>query len=157
MDILLIVLGILCLLISLVGCIVPMLPGPPIAYCGLLCAELMEGTDFTATQLAFWLFLVVAVQVLDYFIPMLGSKYSGGSKMGNRGTLAGTLVGLLFLPWGIVLGPFIGAVVGELLEGRKSSEALRSGFGSLVGFLLGTVSKCILCGYFIVKFIEAVA
>ena len=50
------------------------------------------------------------------------------------------------MPWGIVLGPFLGAVIGELLGGRETKDALRSGFGSLLGFLLGTFVKCILCG-----------
>ena len=102
------------------------------------------------------LVLVVLVQVLDYFIPLLGAKYSGGSRWGERGCLAGTLVGLFFMPWGIVLGPFLGAFIGELLGGRETKDALRSGFGSLLGFLLGTVVKCALCGYLLWKFVEAV-
>ncbi|MBO4985819.1 MAG: DUF456 domain-containing protein [Bacteroides sp.] len=155
MDIFLITLGILCLLVGLAGCVLPMLPGPPVAYAALILLELSSKGDFTTYQLCFWLFLVVAIQVMDYFIPMLGTKYSGGSAWGNRGCLAGTLIGLLFLPWGIVLGPFLGAVIGEMLGGRNTHEALKAGFGSLLGFLLGTVAKCVLCSYFIWIFIEA--
>ena len=144
-DILLIILGFICLFIGLAGCILPALPGPPLAYGGML----------LLTELVVWLALVVVVQVLDYFVPLLGAKYSGGSRWGERGCLAGTIAGLFFMPWGIILGPFLGAVIGELIGGRETKDALRSGFGSLLGFLLGTFVKCALCGYFIWKFVGA--
>ena len=76
------------------------------------------------------------VQVLDYFTPMLGSKYSGGSKWGNWGCIIGTLVGLLFLPWGVILGPYLGAVIGELLGNKEFSQALKSRVASLNAFIL---------------------
>ena len=135
MDILLIILGILCLIVGLAGCILPMIPGPPVAYAGLAA--------------------VVLVQILDYFVPMLGSKYSGGSRWGTRGCLIGTIVGLFFMPWGIILGPFLGAFAGELMGGSKTDQALKSGLGSLLGFLLGTVVKCVMCAYFCWEFVKA--
>ena len=155
MDIFLIILGILCLLTGLAGCILPMLPGPPLAYAGLLLAHFTERASFSTTQLLVWLGIVIVIQVLDYFIPLLGAKYSGSSKWGTRGCLVGTLVGLFFMPWGIILGPFVGAFVGELLGGQEAAQALKSGFGSVLGFLLGTVLKCAVCGYFIWQFIVA--
>ena len=155
MDIILVILGILCLIGGLLGCILPMLPGPPVSFAALILLELTSYACFSGTQLTIWLVLVIAVQLLDYIVPMLGSKYSGGSTWGNRGCLAGTLIGLLFMPWGIVLGPFLGAIIGEILGGRSTHEALKSGFGSLIGFLLGTISKFVLCGYFIWVFIKA--
>ena len=96
MDILLIILGILCLLAGLAGCILPALPGPPLAYGGMLLLHFTDRVQFGTTQLVVWLVLVVVVQVLDYFVPLLGAKYSGGSRWGERGCLAGTLVGLFF-------------------------------------------------------------
>lgn len=155
MDILLITLGILCLVGGLLGCILPMLPGPPLAYGGLLLLHFTEQVQFGTAQLLVWLAIVAAVQVLDYFVPLLGARYSGSTRWGTRGCLAGTLIGLFFLPWGIILGPFIGAFVGELLGGRETRQALKSGLGSLLGFLLGTVLKCALCGYFIWQFAAA--
>ena len=156
MDIVWIVLGALCLLVGLAGCFLPALPGPPLAYVGMLLLHITERVQFTVTQLVVWAILVIVVQVLDYFVPLLGAKYSGGSRWGERGCLAGTIAGLFFMPWGIILGPFLGAFIGELLGGREAKDALRSGLGSLLGFLLGTVVKCALCGYFIWKFVEAV-
>lgn len=155
MDILLIILGIICLLAGLAGCLLPILPGPPTAYAGLLLLHCTERVHYSPAQLIIWLLIVVAVQVLDYFIPMLGSKYSGGSPWGSRGCLAGTLIGLFFMPWGILVGPFLGAFIGELINGSQMHRALLSGAGSLLGFLLGTVLKFIICGYFIWQFFIA--
>ncbi len=155
MDIALIVCGVVALLLGLGGCVLPMLPGPPLAYAGLLLLHLTERVQFTWTQLLLWLAIVVVVQVLDFVVPMLGTKYSGGSTWGKNGCVVGTLVGLFFMPWGIVVGPFLGALAGELLAGRTSTEAVRSGLGSLAGFLLGTVAKVVICIYFCVTFVTA--
>lgn len=151
MDILLIILGILCLIVGLAGCILPMIPGPPVAYAGLLLLHFTDKAQFSTTQLLLWLAAVVLVQILDYFVPMLGSKYSGGSRWGTRGCLIGTIVGLFFMPWGIILGAF----AGELMGGSKTDQALKSGLGSLLGFLLGTVVKCVMCAYFCWEFVKA--
>ena len=155
MDIILIILGILCLIAGLVGCFLPILPGPPVAYTGLLLLHFTDKVQFTTAELLIWLLIVVIAQILDYFIPMLGSKYSGGSRWGTRGCLAGTLIGLFFMPWGIILGPFLGAFIGELLGGQETGQALKSGLGSLLGFLFGTVLKCVIVGYFIWQFVAA--
>ena len=156
MDVLLIILGVFCLAIGMLGCVLPMLPGPPLSYVGLLLLHATDRVQFSATQLWIWLLIVAIVQALDYFTPILGSKYSGGSKWGNWGCLVGTVIGLFFLPWGIVLGPFLGAVIGELLGDKEIKQALKSGLGALVGFLFGTVVKLIVCGYFCYQFIVAV-
>ena len=149
----LIILGVLCLITGLMGCILPFLPGPPVAYLGLVLLHFTDKVQYTTTQLIVWLLIVLVVQVLDYFTPMLGSKYSGGSRWGNWGCIIGTLIGLLFLPWGVIFGPFLGAVIGELLGNKEFSQALRSGVGSLIGFLLGTFLKFVVCGYFCYQFI----
>ena len=153
MDILLIILGAICLIVGLAGCIAPMLPGPPLSYVGLLLLHFTSQADFTTTELLVWLAIVIAVLLLDYFVPMLGTKYFGGSKWGSWGCVIGTIAGLFFMPLGIVLGPFIGALVGELLGGSRTRQALKASLGSLIGFLFGTVLKCIACGYFIYIFI----
>ena len=155
MDIVLIILGIFCLVGGLAGCILPRLPGPPLAYAGMLLLHFTDQVQFTTTQLLVWLALVAVIQALDYFVPLLGTKYSGGSKWGTRGCLVGTIAGLFFMPWGLIAGPFLGAFIGELLGGKETVQALKSGFGSLLGFLFGTVVKCMLCGYFMWQFIVA--
>lgn len=149
MDVLLIVIAVLLLVAGIAGCVLPVLPGPPLGYVGLLLLHLTDKVDFSTSLLLIWLAIVVVLQVLDYVTPMLGSKYGGGTEFGNRGSLAGTILGLFFLPWGIIVGPFLGAVAGELLGGSDLHHALKSGVGSLIGFLLGTILKVIICFYFL--------
>ena len=141
LDVILIIISALCMIAGLAGCVLPFLPGPPIAYLGLVFLHFTDKVHYTPTQLIIWLLIVAVVQVLDYFTPMLGSKYSGGSKWGNWGCIIGTL------------GPFLGAVIGELLGNKEFSQALKSGVGSLIGFILGTLLKFVVCGYFCYQFI----
>ena len=155
MDIVLVILAAVFLFVGMLGCILPMLPGPLLAYAGMLLLHLTDRVQFTTGQLLVWLLIVVVTVVLDYVTPLLGSKYSGGSKWGERGCMIGTVIGLFFAPWGIIIGPFVGAVVGELLGDKELSQALKSGFGSFLGFLFGTVLKLGVCGYFIWQFFKA--
>lgn len=156
MDILLIVLGSICLIIGLIGCIIPMLPGPPIAYGALILLHLTDKVQFTLKQLIVWLVVVIVVQVIDYFIPTLGTKKLGGTRWGIWGCFIGTLIGMfVFPPWGVILGPFLGAVIGELLGGKETEEALKAGLGAFIGFMAGTILKFIVCGWFIYVFISA--
>lgn len=157
LDIILIAISVVCLIVGLAGCILPIVPGPPVAYLGLVILHFTGKVEYSTTQLIVWLLIVAVLQVLDYFTPMLGSKYSGGSKWGSWGCIIGTLVGLLFLPLGIILGPFLGAVIGELLGNKDFSKALKSGLGSLLGFILGTLLKFVVCGYFCYQFIISLA
>ena len=144
MDIFLIILGSICLLVGLAGCIVPMLPGPPVSYLALVFLHFTDKVSFTIPQLFFWLFIVVLIQILDYFIPMFGVKRLGGTPWGKWGCIIGTFAGIfLFAPWG------------ELLGGKETKYALKAGFGAFAGFLLGTVLKVAVCGWFIFCFIRA--
>ena len=141
---------------GIAGCILPVLPGIPLSYAGILLLHFSTSAQFTEFQLIVWLLVVIVLQILDYFTPMLGSKYSGGTEYGNRGCIAGTILGLFFLPWGIILGPFFGAVIGEMLGGRDLNQALKSGIGSLVGFIFGTLAKIVVGCYFLYQGIVAI-
>ena len=156
MEILFFIIAFVLIVLGIVGCIVPMLPGTPLSYAGILLLHFTDQVQFTTTQLIVWLIVVVILQVLDYITPMLGSKYSGGTTYGNRGCIAGTIVGLFFMPWGIILGPFIGAVIGELLGGSDINHALKAGLGAMVGFVLGTLLKVIAGFYFLFEAIAAI-
>lgn len=155
MDVFLIIIAAILMLLGLLGCILPALPGPPVSYVGFILLHFTDKVQFSTTQIIFLLILVIIAQVIDYFIPILGSKYSGGTKWGSWGAFVGSVLGLFFLPWGLILGPFIGAMAGELLGDADMKSALRSGTGALVGFLLGTVLKLALCMYFIVLMVRA--
>ena len=147
MDYFLITLGILFIISGILGGVLPILPGPPLSYVGLILLHLTESYHFSNQFLIIWGVITVVVYLLDYLIPIWGTKRFGGSKRGVWGSIIGLLIGLfLFPPFGIIVGPFVGAVVGELSSGKQSREAFRSGFGSFVGFLAGTMIKLIASG-----------
>lgn len=155
MDILLYILSAICLLAGFIGCFVPVIPGPPLSYVGLLLLHFTEKEPFSVTYLLVLLAIVAVIQILDYIIPSLGSKFMGGSRWGSRGCLVGTLIGMFFLPFGIIAGPFLGAVVGELMGGKDFGKALVSGLGSFIGFIASTLLKLALSVYMIYMAITA--
>lgn len=155
MDIVLIILAILFLLVGLAGCILPVLPGPPLAYIGLLLLHFTGKYHFTSEFLIIWAVIATVVTIIDNVIPVWGTKKYGGSRKAVWGSMLGLLIGLfLFPPFGIIIGPFFGAVIGELLEGKETRDAIRSGFGAFMGFLGGTLLKLISVGMMIFYFFK---
>ncbi len=155
MDIFLIILAGFLLLLCVLGNILPALPGTPLGYVGLLLLQLTDKVQFSTTFLLVWAAIVIVVQVLDYVVPAWGTKRFGGSKAGVWGSTIGLIVGLFMGPWGIILGPFAGAVLGEIIQGKNTNEALRAGFGSFIGLLTGTIIKMICSGFMIYYYIDA--
>jgi len=144
MDILWIILGSIFMLVGLIGCLLPVLPGPPLSYIGLLLLQLMEEPPFTIEFMIIWLVVTIVVVALDYVVPAYGAKRYGGSKYGVWGTIIGLIVGVfIFPPFGIIIGPIAGALIGEYMSGKDSKKAMRAAFGSFVGFLLGTFIKLV--------------
>jgi len=144
MDILWIVLGIILILVGLVGCIVPGIPGPPLGYLSLLLLQLKEESPFSVKFLIVWAIIALMVTALDYIVPALGTKRFGGSRQGVWGAVIGIVVGIfVFPPFGIIIGPLIGALLGEYLAGKNSEAAMRSAFGTFIGFMSGVVLKLI--------------
>lgn len=155
MDILLIVLGSIFIISGILGCVLPIIPGPPLSYIGLLLLHFTERYQLSSKFLIIWAIITVVVYALDYLIPAWGTKKFGGSKRGVWGSIIGLVIGLFFFPpFGIIIGPFLGAVIGELTAGKESGEALKSGFGSFMGFLAGTLLKLITSGMMTWYFIK---
>ncbi len=147
MELFLIVTGILLLILGLAGCILPVLPGPPLSYLALLLLHFTASHQLTEKFLIIWGIIAAIVTLLDYFIPVWGAQKFGASRPGIWGSIIGLLAGLIFFPpFGIIVGPFVGAVIGELLSGKDSRLALKAGFGSFVGFLTGVLLKLIASG-----------
>lgn len=147
MDYFLIISGSIMMLTGILGCALPVLPGPPLSYAGLLLLHFTGKYDFSGTFLLTWALVTVAVTLIDYWVPVWGAKKYGAGQAGVWGSIAGLIVGLLFFPpFGIIIGPFAGAVIGELLSGKASPEALRAGWGSFVGFFAGILLKLIASG-----------
>ncbi len=143
-DYALVIVGFLLMVVGVLGCILPVIPGPPLSYGGLILLELTDFADFSATFLVVFALIAVAVTILDYFVPIWGTKRYGGTKYGSWGATVGVVLGIfLFPPLGIIILPFVGAVVGESIKGSDFNASLRAGFGSFVGFLMGTGIKLI--------------
>ena len=140
------ILGALCVLIGVAGSLIPILPGTPISYVGLLLLLAVDGCTFSVKFLLIILALVVLQQVLNYIVPIWGVKKYGGSNAGQWGGVIGMLLGLFFMPWGLIVGPFVGAVLGEMINGKNTSDSLKAGFGSFVGNLLTTIFGLVLSG-----------
>ena len=148
MDVVLAILAALLMLVGFFGSVLPVLPGPPLSWVGLLLLHFSKYTSFSATFLLISFLVMAAITALDYFIPIWGTKRFGGSRAGVIGSATGLIVGLFFLPVGIVVGPFLGAVVGELIHNPKETRrALKSATGSFIGFLVGTGLKLAFCGW----------
>ena len=155
MDIFLLIVAFLCMLIGIIGCIIPGLPGVPIAYLGLWIAQATDKIDFSWQFLLIWGIVTVVVSILDYIVPAWGTKHYGGTKYGVWGSTIGVFVGLFFGAVGVILGPLVGAVLGEMISGKEFGEALRAGWGSFIGILAGTVLKLICCGLMTTALIQA--
>jgi uncharacterized protein YqgC (DUF456 family) len=157
MSIALITIGIILLIAGIVGCIVPALPGVPLSYLALVLLRFSDkGDEVSNRLLIIWAIVTVVVTALDYIVPAWGTKQFGGSKWGTWGSTIGVIVGLFMGPWGIIIGPFVGAVVFELLGGKPSREAVRAGWGSFIGLLTGTIIKLICCGLITWKFFSII-
>ena len=155
MEYIIIILAIILGLVGIVGAIIPGIPGPPISFVGLLLAYLFCDNEYSVWLLIIFGILAVIITILDYYIPIYGTKKLGGSKYGVRGSTIGMIVSIIVLPIlgitigpfgivGILLGPFLGAYLGELYA-KNNANALKSALGSFVGFLAGTFIKLIYC------------
>lgn len=159
MDIFLLIMAIICMLIGVAGSVLPILPGLPVAYLGFILIHYSKYAEFTAPFLIVWAAIVIVMAVVDYFIPKWGTKKYGGTRYGQNGAMIGTIAGIfIFPPFGLILGPFAGAYIGEIMHDAKDTQkALRSAWGSFVGFLAGSFIKLIIalvmCFYFVREWI----
>ncbi len=141
------------LLLGLIGGVLPVLPGPPLSFAGMILLHLSRFANFSTELLWIFGFIAVGVQILDYIVPAWGTKKFGGTKYGTWGSVIGLIVGVFILPsiivlgpfglFGIIAGPFFGALIGEKIGGMDSDGAMKAAFGSFIGFLAGTFMKVI--------------
>lgn len=139
MDVTIIVIGLILALAGIIGCILPIIPGPIFSFLALILLSWAKNWQvFSQTFLMVMGSLTALLIILDYLAPALGAKKYGASKPGLWGSAIGMVIGIFFIPpWGIILGAFVGALVGELLAGKSGKKALRAGWGILIGSVLG--------------------
>ena len=160
MEYFLLITGFVCVLVGILGSFLPVLPGPPISWVGLLLLYLTKAVPNDYWVLGITLAIAVIVAILDYVIPAKGTKRFGGSKYGIWGTNIGLVIGLIApIPFGVIIGPFVGALIGELIhDGQDHKRAVKAATGSFIGFLASTFMKFVVCiiffGMFVLKFWE---
>lgn len=148
------------MLIGIAGSILPVIPGTPISWLGLVVLYLAPSLPFDWTFIVLTGIVAIGIYIMDYIIPAIGTKKFGGSKAGAWGTVIGLFVGIIApIPFGILIGPFLGALVGELFFNQtEGSKAVKAAFGSFIGFLASTFIKffatLVFLGLFIWKVIS---
>lgn len=160
MNTLLISLAILLVLLGLVGSVIPALPGPPLSWLALLLLGFSSAADYSVTFLVITAVIALIITIMDYVFPSLSTKKRGGSKAGIWGCNIGLVVSIFGLPFGpqgllgVIFWPFVGAFVGELLQGKKNNDALKAAWGAFLGFLTGTGLKLaygLVVAFFVIK------
>lgn len=146
MEILLLIGAFLMMLVAIAGSILPVIPGGPLlSWVGFVLFYMIAGVPAEWTFLIITCIVAVIFTLLDYLIPIYGTKKMGGTKYGAIGAGLGLLVGFFFPPIGILIGPFVGAFVGELIKNNNTQSAFKSALGSFVGFLVSTLMKIVVC------------
>ncbi len=163
MDILLIILWALCVILGIIGAILPVLPATILGFVGLLLLQFTSHHPFGRRFFIVRAVIIILITLMDYYVPIRGTKKFGWSKAGVRGSTIGLIIWVIILPilWiticpfglvGLIVWPFLGAYVGEKIAGREHHLALRSAVGSFIGFLAWTLVKLVVClimaGYF---------
>lgn len=158
LNIIVTIIGSILIILGLLGCIIPALPGPPLSFIALLILAIAQGfvPPLTSKIILIMLLATIVVTVLDYVVPAAGAKKFGSSKWGIWGSILGMIVGIVYFPpLGMIVGAFLGAVIAEMVVGKSSREALKAGWGVFVGTLFGTILKLIASGVMTYYFVWA--
>ena len=130
------------ILIGFMGILIPILPGPPISYIGVLILHFFTNYQLDESLLFLLGFIVVIITFIDYYLQIYGVEKYGGGKKATNGAIIGLIIGMFIPPLGLLVGPFFGAYIGARIEG-SNQNALRVAFGAIVGFLAGTLLKLV--------------
>lgn len=142
LDIILLIVSILCLVIGTAGTVVPVLPGAPLAWLGLLAGHWISYIHTPIWILVITGIVAVAVSILDNIFPVAMTKKAGGSKAGMWGCTIGLIAGFFIGPVGIILCPLAGAFIGEMIaDASDMNRVFKASFGAFGGFILGIGMK----------------
>lgn len=157
MDLLLIIIGAVLMIVGIFGSFLPVLPGVPVSWLGLLVLHLAPSIPMNYWLLGITLVIAVLIYVLNFSIPAMGTKRFGGSKAGMIGATIGLVVGLIApVPFGVLIGPFVGAFIGEIINKSNSRSALKAAFGSFIGFLASSFMEFVIALGFLALYIYKV-
>jgi len=159
MDYFLLAIAVVLIIVGLIGCVLPIIPGPPLSFLGLLTLHFTkfgEG-EYTTNFLLILALIATVVTVIDFVVPVWGTKKFGGTKAGMWGATIGLIIGMIFLgPLGLIFGPLVGAIIGESIKGANNKDAFKAGLGAFFGFLMGVGLKLAASVYITWHFIKGV-
>ncbi len=154
MDIFFIITGLILCIVGLIGSFFPIIPGPITSWIGLV---FLHFTSFVPLEIYFLLgtfMIAISIFILDLIIPIIGLKKLGGTKGGQIGAIIGLVIGFFFGPIGLLAGPFLGALSGEIINKSKINIAIKASFGTLLGFIVGASMKFIISFIFLLAFFQ---
>tara|TARA_B100001939_G_scaffold232070_1_gene199901 strand:+ start:487 stop:972 length:486 start_codon:yes stop_codon:yes gene_type:complete len=159
MDVFLVLIALFFCFFGLIGSFVPIIPGPITSWLGILILDLTSFVNIRSDFLVITFAIAMFITILDFTIPLFGIKKLGGSKGGLVGGSIGLIIGIFLIgPFGILIGPFIGALAGELLNNKNIRDSLYPALGSLIGVLAGLIIKfffsMIILVYFLYELID---
>lgn len=156
LSLILTVVAAILLVVGFLGCFLPIIPGPPLAWSGFLAAYFSSYNDISGKVLIITAIVAVGVTILDNILPPLMTKRTGGSKAATWGSTIGLIIGLFAGPVGIIIGPFIGAFAGEIIHSKGDMGlSIKSAWGSFLGFLCGTGIKMVVVGIYIWFYVKS--
>ena len=154
MDIFFIITGLILCIVGLIGSFFPIIPGPITSWIGLV---FLHFTSFVPLEIYFLLgtfMIAISIFILDLIIPIIGLKKFGGTRGGQIGAVIGLVIGFFFGPIGLLAGPFLGALSGEIINKSKINIAIKASFGTLLGFIIGASMKFIISFIFLLAFFQ---
>lgn len=144
LDIILSVLAGILIVVGFIGTFMPVLPGVPLAFIGLLLAKFSDYNDISIVCLIITGIVMIVVSISDNFIPVWMTKKTGGSKIAQKGSVVGLIIGFFVGPVGMIVGPFIGSFIFEYFgNGKKLGASINVALGTFLGFVFGTGLKMI--------------
>lgn len=155
-DVLLWIVAVAFVAIGIAGTLLPVLPGVPLVFLGLLLAAWIDGFRHVGWPALLLIGILAGVSVaVDVFASTEGARRAGAGKLAMAGAAVGTAIGLLFGLPGLVVGPFVGAVLGQLVAGSSVRQAGKAGFGAWAGLVVGTLAKLALAFAMVAVFVAA--
>ena len=154
MDVFFIITGLILCIVGLIGSFFPIIPGPITSWIGLV---FLHFTTFVPLEIYFLLgtfMIAISIFILDLIIPIIGLKKFGGTRGGQIGAIIGLVIGFFFGPIGLLAGPFLGALSGEIINKSKINIAIKASFGTLLGFIVGASMKFIISFIFLLAFFQ---
>ena len=145
MEMVLVMFAFILLVVGLLGAVLPILPGPPLSFLGLLLLQWSGRGGFSLAFLLIWAGITVVITIMDYILPSLMARQFGGSRKAAIGSFLGLIAGLfIFPPWGLIFGSFFGALIGELIHNSTNgAKAFKVALGAFLAFIVGSGAKLI--------------